>query len=227
MKRKILVLLLAAAMVFALCACGGSDSEGGFSSTTSKDAKDLVAEYYEFELDGKSYALPCPLSEVAANGWYISELEEYDNLELDPKTYTLVYAYKDSNKDQAAFMMQVTNSEDASKPLGDCMVTSVEVDTGYLCAANSLTLKKAGVTIDISTPEAVKATAEALKSAYGTDENVFRDDSANSNYEIQYRWTLSNLLPEEEQEETYVMGMEESTSIQDNVFAIDFAGRVQ
>ena len=213
-------------MVFALCACGGSDSEGGFSSTTSKDAKDLVAEYYEFELEGKSYALPCPLSEVAANGWYISELEEYDNLELDPKTYTLVYAYKDSNKDQTAFMMQVTNAEDASKPLGDCMVTSIEVKTGYLCD-NSINLKKAGVTIDISTPEATKATADALKSAYGTDENVFTAASEDSDYEVYYEWRFSNLLPEEEQEDTYVMGMEESTWILDERFVLDYSGRVQ
>jgi hypothetical protein len=226
MKKKLLVLLFAVSMIFVMCGCGGSSDSSAPESAPEETSEpvtgnDLLASYYEFDLDGHSFALPCPLSEIAAAGYYVEEIET--GAEMDPKTWTLIYAYTDNSRTQTAFTLNVINIEEEAKtPIGDCLVTSLRVNPSDSCAA-AITMKKAGVKIDVTSEDAAKKTADALKSAYGTEEGVFSEENSDGMY---LKWRFSN-LPDVEKEDTYVMGMEEGTSISEDEFRIEYAGRAQ
>lgn len=234
MKKRLMALMIVAVMVFALCGCGSSGSDASGESAepevkqielssvkSNSDAKDFVASYYAFELEGKSYTMPCPLSDITANGWYVPEANE--DVKMDAMTWTIIYAYPDEQASDTAFMMTVLNDDEKeSKPISECKVTSVKVGASYTC--KSMTLKRAGITVDVSSPSAAKSSADALKSAYGTDENYYSENNDNGMF---CEWRISNMVDREYHEDTYVIGMGEGTQINEDTFELEYAGRVQ
>lgn len=242
--KKLVCVLLALIMCFAFVSCGGdsssSDNTGDVSESEPTKAigsgspEDIVGEYYQFELDGHEYALPCSLKEFTDNGWHIHEEEL--NADLDAKTRTTVFVYSDAQADDKAFTLDVINMTDSTKKISETDVMGFSVGSSST-ACKSVTMKKAGVLIDVSDSDAGKATGEALKKAYGTTEEVgYADNSDEDN--IRFSWNFSSLIPDDQKPEGYTMGISEGTRIDavkenadqyiDGVeFSIEYAGFVQ
>ena len=215
MKTKFFVLFITAVMIFAMSGCGGSsepaadeeqadqveqaEEEDTRASGNLNSPYAEVAQNYVIELEGKEYSFPCSLSDFTNNGWYI--WDEVLDKELESQTITSVDVYTDSSMDydKEAFSLEVINIGDDTKKLSDCTVGGINLRSGYVCT--SLTLKKAGVTVDISSTDAAKKSSEELKAAYGTDEKIYqRTDedtywidswdfhNMNDDFDLQYSW---------------------------------------
>ena len=201
MKKRFLVLFMTAVIVFAMCGCGGSSDTSGqdeqAADTTqeeqSSDASQMsfaeLAEHYAFELEGKDYSLPCPVSDFLDNGWYI-EKEQLDS-KLDPNNTLLVFVYPEEGSDMWAFYMDVGNFSDEAKALSECIVSGITIESQRSCS--SLTLKKAGLKVDLSSTETAKKSADQLLSAYGKNEDVYYEQEGDSFW--LYSWTFSRQVP--------------------------------
>lgn len=229
MKKKLLALLLAAAMIFVMCGCGSSDSaseegqaEGAIDTGQNASAADVVGEYYQFEIDGTEYAMPCPLADFTNAGWFVSEEEL--NYELEPNTQTFVDVYTDDSAEKRAFSTSVANLTENKIKISECTVISLSVNQDDACCS-SITMKKAGVKIDVSGTDATAKTGEDLKAAYGTDEAIFTDEVLSD--ERSLSWEFSELIDDEEQG-GIVIGAREATTINldANFFSLDYAGFV-
>lgn len=217
--KKIVCVLLALIMCFAFVSCGGdsssSESTGEVSDSEPTKAigsgspEEIVGEYYQFEVDGHEYGLPCALKEFTDNGWYIREEEL--NTDLDANTRTTVFVYSDAEAEDKAFTLDVINMTDSTKKISETNAIGLSVGSSST-ACKSITMKKAGVLIDVSNSDAAKETAEKLKKAYGTTEEVgYADNSDAEN--ISFSWNFSSLIPDDQKSEGYIMGINESTKV--------------
>ena len=233
MKTKLSLLMLVLVLCFAMCGCGSSndssqDSEPAEAETSTEESTesadsssiDELGEYYEFTFDGKDYKLPCTLADLTANGLYVSD--EALDFDLEEQTFTFVDVYTDSSMEQKAFQVTVYNFSDGTAKVADTPVgnISVESDTNSPFA-KGIKLKKSGVTIDITSDEALAETAEQLKAAYGTDEKVFTDRSSDGN--INYEWRMHYGLPSDQQ----ALISREYTSIQNGMFTMEYCGKIE
>lgn len=236
MKKTILALLLAVAMIFVLSGCGSSDTgsqeelAGDSTESTTEAASDSasgdwiepeeLAEYYKFELDGKQYALPCGIKEFTDNGWFVED--DYLNTDLDANTKMVVSVYTDSNESSRAFTVQVANMAGGTQKLADCDVIDVEITPEDACN-NSLTLTKAGVKVDVSSLDAIKQTSDALDAAYGPGQEF----SGAEDYQAACKYWIFSERVDPEKRDGYVMGLSEQTSILDDRFELSFGGITQ
>ena len=231
MKTKLSLLMLVLVLCFAMCGCGTSnnasqDSEQAEAETSTEEsaesadssAVDEIAEYYEFTFDGKDYKLPCTLDDLTANGLFVSD--EAHDFVLEEHTFTFFDVYTDSSMEQKAFQATVYNFSDGTTKVADTPVGSIKVnrDSAF---AKGIMLKKSGITIDVSSDEASAETAEQLKAAYGTDEEVFTDNSSDGN--VNYTWRMNYGLPLDQR----VLISREWTNIQKEMFEIEYCGIIE
>lgn len=194
MKKKFYVLFIAVAMIFAMCACGGSpEAEPEEDQPSDAPAETVevspeyaeLAEYYVFELEGKEYSLPCPISDFTDNGWYVDPADL--NFELEKDYISSVFVYTDSSKSKMAFSLILFNTSEETKAGENCLVGKIELNPENSCT--SMTLKKAGVTVDVSSAEAAQQSMELLTEAYGTDDGVYNNYDADDAFDRE--WLLS------------------------------------
>lgn len=95
--------------------------EGSLNSAPGTPA--AAAVDCSFELEGKKYTLPLPVSELLSDGYY---LNADMNTEIDGYTYTWVYLTKEEGS-YDDLTIDLFNGSGNKKVLGDCTVSSVEV----------------------------------------------------------------------------------------------------
>lgn len=132
MKKKILTLAIAAAMVISMMAScnksgdnnGSSDNGGSVGNASSVNAGDTDNSNdlfsFQISIDGNTYTLPCAYSEFAANGW------ELDGEDGTLKSNTQLIAQKLKNGDKS-IMVSIYNSTSEAINYSDGAVTKVKV----------------------------------------------------------------------------------------------------
>jgi len=211
MKNKWLRYLCACiALVMTMCfaACGSGETEEqepaedaqdraltedeqASKVTISGSSYDELAELYQFELDGKTYSLPADPNEFVSAGWYIPD--DYLDTELGTNEVEVIWAYTDSSENEKAFLLDVINREDSAKPIRECLVDGIQVDDSYACAGG-IKMLKAGIDVDVSNGEAAKKTAELLKAAYGTGEDIFLETKYEEDGSTIDTWEFDKLM---------------------------------
>lgn len=243
MKKKILaVLLLSAAFCFMLCACGSSDGDSQEATQEAAQEETQAAEpqvqqipysgssyselegFYEFDLNGASYALPEDPNKFISNGWVIPD--EYLERDLDACTQVSIDVFSASNTEDAAFKLDMLNQTEETKKIKDCIVAGISLSNTDGCAGGAITLTKAGVKVDISNEAAAKQTGDTLKAAYGTDEDIYSGSDEDGSFN--YRWNFSNRIPDKDTG-SYLKTVagEDITNIQTYSFSINYNGPLE
>ena len=81
-----------------------------------------------FELEGKKYTLPIPVSELLADGYYLDE-------DLNTEIGGLTYTWCDLSKEEDSYdtlTIYIFNGSGNTKALSDCVVSSIEVNDSEL-----------------------------------------------------------------------------------------------
>lgn len=128
---------------------------------------------YTFELNGVVYQLPCLYSELAANGnWTI---DSYKDLTEESEVDSGESEYFSIKNDIASIDIYVKNVSLDTKPIKDCVITSIEV--------------QAGDNVDFTIAKGIKCTSkpEEVKAAFGDPTSSSSDsDSERLDYEEDY-----------------------------------------
>ncbi|GAA0793313.1 hypothetical protein GCM10008910_08070 [Faecalicatena orotica] len=185
-RKKCVIYLTAAVMLF--CAGCGSQKEkqtdagdkkeasqpaetGNQDESKTKPEKDAdtlskandIAAIYRFELDGHTYQLPFPVSELEENGWTLREGDAGQTME--GMSYVIT-SMTDANGNSVR--LNVVNLTDQEQQLKDCEIGGIMI---YAKGASNVRFQTAdGISLS-STPEDIKKT-------YGTDEPVFSESTS-------------------------------------------------
>jgi len=170
--KRFVSLLLMAAMLFSLCACGGGSSgdaqsgEPTQSTSTEETTKTGLTPENTLVIEGEEYALPFPAEELINAGW----TGAFADNAFDPNKGG-VYPWFPTKKDGNIKIKSIGffNNSDISASLDKCTVTSLTLigdspeDSKYTC---SFTLP-GGIT--------EKSTYQEVLAAYGADKYSISD----------------------------------------------------
>ena len=143
MRKSIRVLILVLALCLALT--------GSALANCFVDSEEALRANFRCLLDGVEYQMPIPMSELAANGWTLSETGT-----LEAMTYSL---YPDLLKGDAAIDAVVLNPTQETLPMEDCWIGEVSIDLNNdkQRAAASMFALPNGITIDSTAAEVLAA----------------------------------------------------------------------
>lgn len=135
---------------------------------------DDIAAVYRFELDGHSYQLPFPVSELEANGWDFRD--GYDEQTMEEMSYVNTSM---TDADGNDVRVTVVNRTDQERQLKDCKIGCIMM---YVKEEPKVSFETADGISFGSTPDDIKKT-------YGTDEPIFSESKSQDNITtIQYRF---------------------------------------
>ncbi|MFQ9515241.1 MAG: hypothetical protein ACLRZ9_05375 [Eubacterium sp.] len=136
MKKKLLILAVAFAMVFVFSACG-SDKNGGDdakndlsdSKSESNDIKFTTTDWksMEFAINGNIVSLPMQFSDLEEIGFYVNDIDlEIFESELEPNDTQLLSL---DNKNGKYLTVTFKNNSDQKKKVKECPIY-------YVCVYN-------------------------------------------------------------------------------------------
>lgn len=144
MRKAIRVLFLVLALCLAL-------TGSALASHCYVDSEEALRANFRCLLDGVEYQMPIPMSELAANGWTLSETGT-----LDAMTYSL---YPDLLKGDATIDAIVLNPTQEALAMEDSWIGELTFDLDYekqRAAASMFSLPN-GVTVDSTAAEVLAA----------------------------------------------------------------------
>lgn len=135
------------------------DTENAISSSFSGD---LFS--FEISLDGQIYKIPMSYKDFTADGWV---MDGDDTEELEENQYTLLQRFE---KDGFKISCQIINLESEAKPLSECYIGQITVDSYYI--------EDTGHSFEL--PNGIRfgeSTIDDVVSAYGEPDDIYEGDS--------------------------------------------------
>lgn len=175
MRKLSIILTLALALSLILGATA-------LAETVYVDTEAEIREAYKYVLDGEEYQLPTPVSELAANGWSLTESGT-----LEGMTYNI---YPDLIKDDAAISVYVLNPTQEERAIEDCWVCYIKLDLESYdekeLAAGKVFALPGGITADSTSADVLAACGITVERIEGPGEVTgYSSDGSVSTYKVE------------------------------------------
>lgn len=145
-----------------------SEKSSKEESESAAPLNNLSGELFDFHLaiDSEIIAIPVSYADFTASGWELKDANAASE-EIEANQYMLRIKFV---KEDYEITVQMINLADGTKPLKECYIGKITVDTYYLRDTSHTTELPGGIVIGNANMDDVKAT-------YGEPDNIYEGDS--------------------------------------------------